>query len=101
MLNDYLEKDYLAEWRAFITKTRKSNPFRELWAKCCRACLESKEEVVLQLDTPTRWSSTVRMMEKAFDVRKAVILMHVMTTQEANFKEYKVLYHSLLFRIHF
>jgi hypothetical protein len=89
MLNDYLEKDYLTEWRAFITKTRKSNPFKELWARCCCASLESKEEVVLQLDTPTRWSSTVVMMFKAYDVRKAVILMYVMVTQDPNFKEYK------------
>lgn len=92
MLTDYFEADFLIEWRVFIAKIRKSNPFKELWAECCRATLESNE-VVLQVDTPTRWSSTVNMMQKAFSVRKAVNLMHLMTTQDAKLKEYNVCLH--------
>ncbi len=96
MLTDYFENVFLVEWRTFISKLRKSNPFRELWAESCRASLES-EEVVLQVDTPTRWSSTVSMMQKAFSVRKAVNLLYLMTSQDAKLKEYQVLFFSLLF----
>lgn len=74
LLNDYFENVYLTEWRSFIKRLRQSKPFEELWIQCTTQVYG--KEIVLQQDTPTRWSSTVVMIQKAFSVRLAVERMH-------------------------
>ena len=65
-----IENSILIPWRTFIKRIRQSNPFSEMWDKSCFEILG--KTVQLQKDTPTRWSSTVRMMEKALLVMKVV-----------------------------
>ncbi len=77
MLNDYFSGSYLAEWRIFVKRIRKSNPFREMWKQCCLQFYDS--EITLQIDTPTRWSSTVAMLSKAVVVKSAVERMYNIT----------------------
>ena len=72
MLDDYFEDNFLAKWRLFVSRLRQSKPFEELWNECCRASLG--KEVILQPDTPTRWSSTVNMLSKAVEVKLYVEL---------------------------
>jgi hypothetical protein len=69
-VSDYFEDAYLLEWRAFIQRLNKSQPFLELWQQCCMHFYG--KIVVLQLDTPTRWSSTVNMLAKGLTVMEAV-----------------------------
>lgn len=83
MLNDYFEIDYLIPWRSFVSRIRKSKPFEELWTECCTIILG--EQIILQLDTPTRWSSTVLMLQKAFKVRYAVERMSNITKDTDDF----------------
>jgi len=77
MLTDYFESDYLTEWRAFIKRMRQSNPFRELWINCCKQY--NGNEIILQQDTETRWSSTISMMAKALTVIEATERMYNVT----------------------
>jgi len=77
MLSDYLGTNYLAEWRTFVKKINTSNPFRELWQRCCNEVFE--KEITLQIDTETRWSSTVSMLEKAVFVQAAVERIYNLT----------------------
>jgi hypothetical protein len=65
-----LGSSYLAEWRILIKKINKSNPLRELWQQCCVHVMA--KEVELQIDTPTRWSSTVSMLAKAITVQEVI-----------------------------
>jgi hypothetical protein len=74
MVIDYLEEHYLNDWRTFIKRIHKSNPFSEEWDRCCNILYNEKK--YLQIDTPTRWSSTVSMLEKAVNVKEAVLTMH-------------------------
>ena len=62
---------FLVPWRKFVKRLRKSHPFAELWEKSCLEVL--KKEVILQPDTPTRWSSAVAMMTKAVSVKEVVV----------------------------
>jgi hypothetical protein len=78
IIGDYFESIYLEEWRLFIKRIRQSKPFEELWNECTLQLFG--REVVLQQDTPTRWSSTVLMLKKAFSVRLAVERMRICTT---------------------
>jgi hypothetical protein len=73
MVGDYLEEHYLNDWRTFIKRIHKSNPFSEEWDRCCQ--LLHNEKKCLQIDTQTRWSSTVKMLEKAVSVKEAVSTM--------------------------
>jgi hypothetical protein len=95
MLNDYFEEHYLVEWRKFIKRIRKSHPFSETWDTCCELCLEGK--VTLQKDTPTRWSSTLSMMDKAVKVNKAVERMSHINTLSAEEKVLRFCFKILLF----
>lgn len=70
MLGDYFENIYLNEWRTFVKRIHKSNPFSEAWDHSCQQCYNEKQ--ILQIDTPTRWSSTVFMLQKAVKVKDAV-----------------------------
>jgi hypothetical protein len=79
MLNDYLEADYLQAWRTFVARTHKSHPFNDLWDECCQQCYGAKR--TLQIDTPTRWSSTVTMLAKAVTIKQAVERMYHITQQ--------------------
>jgi 5'-deoxynucleotidase YfbR-like HD superfamily hydrolase len=74
MVGDYLEEHYLNDWRTFIKRIHKSNPFSEEWDRCCNLLYNEKKS--LQIDTPTRWSSTVRMLQKSISVKDAVLTMH-------------------------
>jgi len=85
MLNDYLEADYLTNWRTFVARTHKSHPFNEIWEECCQQFYGAKK--ILQLDTPTRWSSTVMMLAKAVTVKLAVERMYH-TTQAGDRMEH-------------
>jgi hypothetical protein len=83
MLSDYFEEEYLIHWRTFISRIRKSKPFEELWTECCTIILG--EEIILQPDTPTRWSSTVLMLQKACKVKQAVERMVNITKNTEHF----------------
>jgi len=73
LLSEHLENDYLVLWRQFIRRIKQSNPFKIAWDK---SCIEKYSKVIsLQKDTPTRWSSTVSMMEKCASVKDAVLDM--------------------------
>lgn len=60
----------MTEWRAFVARLRKSDPFSRLWDESCQQILGEHE--ILQPDTPTRWSSSVTMLMKAVKVKGAV-----------------------------
>lgn len=87
MLEDYFEDSYLAQWRTFIRRIRKSHPFAELWNQCCEQFYG--KGIILQIDTPTRWSSTVAMLAKAVTVKEAVERMMNCTRMQDN-KEHLV-----------
>lgn len=70
-------------------RLRQSKPFEELWNECCRVSLG--KEVILQPDTPTRWSSTVNMLCKAVEVKLAVERMVIASNEKKN--------HEVNFRI--
>jgi hypothetical protein len=70
LLTDYFEEIYLNDWRAFVKRIRQSNPFSETWDFNCEQCYSEKR--ILQVDTPTRWSSTIMMLQKATTVKAAV-----------------------------
>jgi hypothetical protein len=91
MLDDYFEDNYLAKWRPFVRRLRQSKPFEELWNECCRVSLG--KEVILQPDTPTRWSSAVNMLSKAVEVKLAVERMVIASNEKKN--------HEVNFRICF
>ncbi len=74
-------------WRIFVKKVNKSNPLRELWQKCCVEVFA--KEIVLQIDTETRWSSTVAMLDKAVYVKAVVERMYNFTLN-SEFKQYHV-----------
>lgn len=67
----------MTEWRAFVARLRKSDPFSQLWDESCQQILG--EHVILQPDTPTRWSSSVTMLMKAVKVKGAVERMFNVT----------------------
>lgn len=77
LIHDYFEDVYLQDWRTFVSRIRKSKPFEEIWSECCT--LVYGEEIILQIDTPTRWSSTVMMLQKATKVKQAVERMSNIT----------------------
>lgn len=83
ILGDYFEEAYLLEWRVFIKRLRKSHPFLEMWIQCCHQYFG--KEIVLQTDTPTRWSSTVTMLAKAVSVKEAVERMRIVTRDTDHF----------------
>jgi len=85
MLNDYFEKYYLQCWRTFVKRLHQSKPFEDLWVQCCQ--VHNGKEVVLQSDSPTRWSSTVSMLGKATTVKLAVERMFNLTAN-ANHHEF-------------
>jgi hypothetical protein len=72
-----LEEVYLVEWRAFIKRIKQSKPLEDLWNECTTQLFGKL--IMLQKDTPTRWSSTVMMLKKAFFVRLAVERMRIVT----------------------
>lgn len=74
MVEDYLEQDYLKDWRSFVSRIRRSKPFEDIWDENCMQKYGKK--IILQLDTPTRWSSTVLMIQKAFSCKLAVERMY-------------------------
>jgi hypothetical protein len=80
IVNDYFEDIYLLEWRQFVKRIRKSHPFAESWDQCCDFCYQ--ERIVLQVDTETRWSSTVAMIAKAYRVREAVLSLGLKVRDE-------------------
>ncbi len=89
MLEDYFEDEYLKDWRTFISRTHKSNPFNELWGECCQQFYG--KQIILQIDTPTRWSSSVMMLSKAVTVKQAVERMHHITSNpNGNAQEHHV-----------
>jgi hypothetical protein len=90
MLDDYFEDNFLAKWRPFVSRLRQSKPFEELWNECCRVSLG--KEVILQPDTPTRWSSTVSMLSKAVEVRLAVERMVIVSNEKKNHEVYFIYY---------
>jgi hypothetical protein len=77
---DFLEDDYLIEWRQFVKRIRKSNPLSESWTDTCNILY--KKSITLQPDSDTRWSSTVAMFSKAYEVREAVISLRSVVTGE-------------------
>lgn len=81
IVNDYMEDRFLLSWRTFIKRIRKSNPFRELWVECCQQFYG--KEIILQSDTPTRWSSTVSMAYKSLSVKQAAERMFNITNTDA------------------
>ena len=91
IIGDYFEEIYLVEWRAFIKRIKQSKPFEDLWNECTTQLLGKL--IMLQKDTPTRWSSTVMMLKKAFLVRLAVERMRIVTAGS----EHQVLFYFLPF----
>jgi hypothetical protein len=77
IIGDYFETIYLVEWRLFIKRIRQSKPFEDLWIESTTQLYG--KPITLQKDTPTRWSSTVMMLKKAFSVRLAVERMLIVT----------------------
>ncbi len=53
-LNDYFGRNYLSEWRAFVTHINFSNPFNELFEECKKKELGEKCKIKLQKDCETR-----------------------------------------------
>ena len=94
IIEDYFENVYLIEWRAFIKRIKQSKPFDELWLQCTTQLYD--KEIMLQQDTPTRWSSTVMMLHKAFSVRLAVERMHICTVGTEH-NVFSLSFHSLIF----
>jgi len=74
ILEDYFTDDYLTDIRIFISRLRKSKPFEDIWNESCQQCYT--KQVVLQKDTPTRWSSTIMMMHKISLFKQAVERMY-------------------------
>jgi hypothetical protein len=80
ILNDYLQESVLSFIRKFVTHLHHSNPFYELWAECCVNCLG--KEVEMQMDTATRWSSTLALLEKFTLVLPAVERIYHLCSSE-------------------
>jgi len=78
ILTDYLDNAYLENWRKFVRRLHSSDPFYRLWKNCCMEIYGKK--VKLHLDTPTRWSSSVSMINKASNLSEAVEKMYSMTS---------------------
>jgi hypothetical protein len=49
---------------------RQSKPFEDAWNESCKQFYE--KEIILQKDTPTRWSSTIIMLQKATTAKNAI-----------------------------
>lgn len=77
IIGDYFETIHLVEWRLFIKRIKQSKPFEDLWIESTTQLYG--KPITLQKDTPTRWSSTVMMLKKAFSVRLAVERMLIVT----------------------
>lgn len=75
-----LDGNYLKEWRSFVGHIHSSNPFKELWDKCCNLVYQSKKP--LQPDCPTRFTSTVTMLQQAVTVKEAVEEMWEITARK-------------------
>jgi hypothetical protein len=91
---------HLSKLSSLFLIYRQSNPFAENWKDCCKQCYD--KEVTLQIDTPTRWSSTVSMLSKAFSVKEAVERMHRVTINtEHNVSFFKIKYLKLYIELCF
>lgn len=85
-----LNGNYLKEWRAFVGHINSSNPFKELWDKLC--FLRHSTQIALQSDCPTRFSSTITMIEQAVKFKYVVEDIWDITAHSSEWRKHHVYY---------
>jgi hypothetical protein len=78
VINEHLgSKQHIEDWRCFVSRINFSNPCKETWDDICKATFG--KTITLSKDCPTRWSSTITMLQSALQVKRAVQAMRAIS----------------------